>query len=113
MTRISQNFTVWSGDHKNVRFTVTDSNSASVDMTGASIIWTLSENARSGSLLQLSTDSGDGVTISGCTYIVSLSPTHTRDLSGTYYHESQARDSASDISTIAVGEAQIISDIAT
>lgn len=111
MTKINQDFSMWSGDHKNVRFTTTDSNSASVDLAGASIIWTLSENARSGSLLQLDTDGG--VTISGCTYTVSLSPTHTSGLAGTYYHESQARDSASDISTIAVGEAQITSDIAT
>jgi hypothetical protein len=110
MTKINQDFTVWSGDHKNVRFTTTDSNSASVDLAGASILWTLSENIRSGSILQLSTD--DGVTISGCTYTVSLSPTHTSGLAGTYYHESQARDSASDISTVATGKMQVEVDIA-
>jgi hypothetical protein len=111
MTKINQDFTVWSGDHKNVRFTVTDSDSASVDITNASILWTVSENKRSGSIMQLSTDSGCGVTVSGCTYTVGLSPTHTAKLAGMYYHESQARDTASDTSTLAVGKMTVEVDI--
>lgn len=111
-TKTGQDFTIWSGDNKNVTFTVTDSNSASVDLTGACVAWVLSNTPATASIVRLHSDSGCGITVSGCTFTVSLSPTHTSGLAGTYYHEAQVRDSASDISTVAVGTATIKFDVA-
>ena len=107
VAKTKQNFTMWSGDHKELTFTTTDSDSASVDLTGTSVIWQLSETPTSGSLVKRSTDSGCGISISGCTYTVSLCPTHTSGLVGIYYHESQVRDTGSNVSTVAVGWATI------
>lgn len=108
--KVEQNFRMHSANHKNVTFTVTDGDGASVDCTGACVTWWLSEEPESGSLIKRHTDSGCGISVSGCTFTVSLSPTHTSGLSGTYYHESKMRDSASQESTVAVGWAQIFTD---
>lgn len=103
---------MWSGDHKNLTYTVTDSNGASVILTSACAAWVLANDPASGSLVRLTTDSGSGITISGCTFTVSLSPAHTSGLAGTYYYEAQVRDTASNVSTVATGTAKINYDVA-
>jgi hypothetical protein len=113
MTTTGQNFEMWSGDHKNLIYTVTDASSASVSLTGASVLWVLSDQINGASLARLTTDSGSGVTVSGCTFTVSLSPVHTSGLAGVYYTEAQVRDSASNVSTVAVGTAKINRDVAS
>lgn len=112
MTKIKQDFTMWSGDHKDLTYTTTDGDSASVDLTGASVYWCLAPDAESGSLVRLTTDSGSGITLSGCTFTVSLSPAHTSGLAGTYYYEAQVRDSETNIGTVAVGNIKINYDVA-
>lgn len=112
MTKVQQNFEMWSGDNKDVIYTVTNGTGASKDLTGTSVVWVLSEDPSSGSLVKRSTDSGSGITIAGCTFTVSLSPTDTSSLAGLYYHESQVRDGTSDISTVAVGHVKINRDLA-
>lgn len=113
MTKLGQDFTAWSGDHKNLIFTVTNAaTGASADLTGASVIWVLAESPTGGSLVKLTNDSGSGITVSGCTFTVSLSPIHTSGLFGTYYHEAQVKDANSNISTVAVGAAKINYDVA-
>lgn len=113
MTRTAQDFEMWSGDHKNLIFTITGSDSASANLTGASAYWVLANDAKSASFARLTSDSGSGITISGCTLTVSLSPAHTASLQGIYYHEAQIRDSGSNVSTVAVGTATINQDVAT
>lgn len=108
-----QDFEMYSGDHRNVIFTVTNANSASIDLTGAYGVWALSNDAKTASILRLTSDSGCGMTLSGCTATVSLSPAHTAGLSGYYYHELQIKDSGSNISTVAVGTVTINQDVAT
>lgn len=112
MTRTAQDFTMWSGDHKNLTYTVTDSTGASVNLTGASVAWVLSPGPTSGSLVRLTTDSGSGIAVSGCTFTVSLSPAHTSSLAGQYYYEAQVRDTVANVSTVAVGTAMINFDVA-
>ena len=106
----TQNFEMWSGDHRDLVFTTLDSDSASVNLAGASVVWQLSAAPDSGSLVKRSTDSGCGISISGCTFTVSLSPTHTVGLAGLYYHEAWIRDAGSIQSTVAVGTATIRED---
>lgn len=102
-----QNFVMWAGTHKNVTFTVLDASSASKDLTSASVTFVISDESNTGSLLKLNTDSGSGVTVSGCTYTVSMSPAHTAGCSGTYHHESRVRDTATNQEVVAVGSIKI------
>ena len=101
---------MWSGDHLDIVVTVSDSTSASKDLTGGSVVWHLSETPTSASLIRRSTDSGCGVSLSGCTFTVSLSPVHTAALAGIYYHEAQVRDSGSNTATVMTGYAKIHKD---
>jgi hypothetical protein len=104
MTKLQQNFEMWSGDHKNLNFGVTGSDGAAFILTAAS--WVLSEAEDSCSLVKRV--SGDGVSISGSTVTVSLSPAHTSGLGGiSYYHVLKGGDSASNVSTVAVGTINI------
>lgn len=110
MTKKLQNFEMWSGNHRDLVFTTLDSDSASINLAGASVVWQLSLEPGSGSLIKRSTDSGCGISISGCTFTVSLSPVHTEDLMGNYYHEAWIRDIGEIESTVAVGTATIRED---
>ena len=92
---------------------MTDGTGASVNLSGASAVWVLATRSGGASLSRLTTDAGSGITVSGCTLTVSLSPFHTSGLAGIYYHEAQVRDSGSNISTVAVGTVDIKPDSAT
>ena len=100
---------MYSGDHKNLVITVLDGNGASVLLTNASVSWMLAETPAGASLVSRTSDSG--ITVSGCTFTVSLSPVHTASLGGVYYHEAQVRDSASQISTVTTGNVTIYKDV--
>ena len=113
MTRTNQDFEMWSGDHKNLQVTVYDGDGASIDLSGASVIWLMSEGVEGASLLKRSTDSGCGISVSGSTFTVSLSPTHTSGSAGTLYHEAQVRDGFGNISTVMTGHATIHVDAIT
>ena len=104
---------MWSGDHKNLQVTVYDGDGASIDLSGASVIWMVSEGVEGASLLKRSTDSGCGISVSGSTFTVSLSPAHTSGSAGTLYHEAQVRDGFGDISTVLTGHATIHADAIT
>lgn len=111
MTKLQQDFTIWSGDNKTLTCTVTDATTgASVNLTGASVAWVLANSPTSGSILRLSTD--DFVTVSGCTFSVALAASHTAGLSGQYYHEGQIRESTGNVSTVTVGTVTINQDVA-
>lgn len=113
MTKVQQDFEMWSGDHKTVIFTITGSDSASANLSGACGVWVLANDAKSASFARLTSDSGCGMTLSGCTATLSLSPVHTAGLAGFYYHELQIRDANTNISTVAVGTVTINQDVAT
>lgn len=102
MTEQKQDFEIWAGDHRNLHFGVTGSDSGSQDLSGTCIVWILEQYAGSGSLIRKATG-GNGVTISGSVYTVALSPIDTLELRGHYYHESQITDAASNVFTVAVG----------
>jgi len=107
MASTNQNFTIWADNHKDLLITVRNDNSVEVDLTSSSsIIWVLSGDDLSASLVRKATG-GDGVTISGCTFTVSLSPADTGNLAGTYYHEAQVTNASGDVSTVTTGMATI------
>jgi hypothetical protein len=108
-----QNFEMWSGDHRNLIYTVSDATSASVDLAGASVMWVMADDSLSGSILRLTNESGSGVSVSAASsqFTVSLSPAHTADLAGTYFYEAEIIDSNNNRVTVAVGTATINQDI--
>ena len=106
MTTLSQNIEMWAGDYKDLIVTITGSDGAGYDLTGASITWVLEEAPASGSLIKKQI-SGSGVVISTSTVTISLSPADTSGLAGMYYHEAEALDSASRVSTLFVGTLKI------
>lgn len=113
MTKTEQNWEMWSGDHKDLTYTVTDADSASVDLTSACVWWMLTDESKTASVLLRTADSGCGITISGCTFTVSLSPADTAGLAGAYYNESQVRTSGSVKGTVATGMGTINKDLIT
>ncbi len=113
MTKTSQNFTMWSGDHKNLTYIVKDTNSASVDLTGGCVVWCLSDTETGASLVRKTSDSASQVTISGCSFTTYLVPADTSGLAGTYWTEGQFRSSASVTGTVATGLARINGDMAS
>ncbi len=109
MTKVRQDFTIYSGDNSNLTYTITDSNGASVDNTGASISWLVYDLDTSASILLIST-AGSEVTIAGCTFTIAVEPTHTASMQGFYGSEVEMTDTAGNVSTIAVGIATIRKD---
>jgi len=107
MTKAAQDFEFWTGEDKTLTYIVTDTNGASVAMSGMAGQWVLQDEENSGSLIRLTTTSG--IAMSGCTAVVTLAGSHTSgcDLDGTYYTEISACNSASLVSVLAWGWATI------
>jgi len=108
MTKVTQDFEYWTGDDKTLIYTITGSDSGSVNMAGATCEWLLQDEYDSGSLLKLATG-GSGITISGCTVSVQLSASDTigQTWQGTYHTQLAASDAAGNVAVLAVGTARI------
>jgi len=108
MTKIAQDFEYWTGDDKTLIYTITGSDSGSVNMTGATCEWVLQDERNSGSLLLLKTG-GSGITVSGCTINVQLAASDTigQTWKGTYFTQLAASDSGGNAAVLAVGTAQV------
>ena len=104
MTKTQQNFNYWIGGEKTIRFTVSDDDGASIDLTGASVWWLMQDEPDSGSLILLKTG-GSGITISGCTadVLIAASLTEGCALSGTYPHQLTASGVGNTPDVLAVG----------
>ena len=108
MTKQNQDFLMWSGDDKVITVTVYDNDDDVVDVTGATITWRLSQNIESEALITKTV--GDGIAISGHTFILTLEPADTTSLSGRYYHEAEITDADGNVNTGMVGYATIKTD---
>lgn len=108
---MAQDFTMYSGDTKNLAFTVSDSAGSAVNLTGATATWTLSTSADSAATVTKTSGAGD-ITYSGDNTeiaTVALAGSDTASLSGVYYHELQITDASSNVSTTS-GTAIILAD---
>ena len=114
MTKVSQNFTAWSGDYLTPRFTITGSDSAGENVTGASIVWVLFDSPTGSSLVRKTTASTGDISISSSIVDINISGSNTSGLAGDYYHELQiTRLSDGKTQTAAVGWATINRDLIT
>lgn len=103
-----QNFDMVAGDTKKINITVTDTGSA-VDLTGASIKWALKRSVSASSTDVFKTTSS-GISITDAThgkFQITLNPSDTLALKGTYYHESEVTDASGNVSTVCSGNVVI------
>lgn len=104
MTKLDQSFDLWTGTDKTLNYSITDASGASQNMAGMTVWWLLQDEPGSASIMRLKT-SGSGITTSTSVVSVVLAASLTAgcNLSGTYYTELSASDSASNADVLAVG----------
>ena len=98
MSLDNQNVTIYQRTTPTLQFVVTDDAGAAKDLSGASLVWKLSDKALSATA-HISKDEGD-MTVSGAgNNVVSFAlGTSETDLdSGRYYHELRADDGTYDV----------------
>ena len=108
---IPQNFEMFSGDDKNIQFTITDEDNAASDITGASATWACSRRVKTSTLISKTV--GSGITIVsgvGGVLLVSLAQADTASLRGDYYHELEIVDAAGKKTTAAYGTMTVLTD---
>ena len=108
---VAADFTMYSGDSKNLQFTITDNDDTPVDLTGATSSWILAASADGSALVTKTSGAGEITYSGGSTNIatVAVDPADTASLAGRYYHELQITDTGGDVSTNA-GTAIILTD---
>lgn len=116
MTRINQDFEVYAGNTRTVRFTAWEPDPTSTDpeaerilnLTGHTLHWVakrvLSRDEDDDPAIEKSTPTGVVITdAAGGQCEVRLLPADTENLVGSYYHELESTDGAGTVSTISTG----------
>ncbi len=105
---LETNFDMVSGDSKDIIVSVLDELDQVVPITGASVVFILSNTEFSPALVTKSSGSGIAITDGpGGVLTVSLAPADTEDLIGTKYFEIELTSASLQVSTIAVGRINI------
>lgn len=111
---VPQNFELVSGDDKNLNFTTLDQNDVVVDLTGAIIVWALSQTASSKTPL-LRFTSPKHVTITDAVkgkFSVKILAWHSRRLrAGDYCHQARVQSSSGLRTTVAFGTVKVLDNI--
>ena len=109
MTKKAQNLEMVAGDHADIVIAVTASNGVIKNLTGATIKWTLYDDANGAFVLNKTT--GGGVTVTdgpGGVCTVALVPADTLAVApGIYYHECEVTVSGI-VSTVLIGHVTIL-----
>jgi len=107
MVATSQDFTMYAGETKYLRVTVTNDAGAAKNLTGAAIKW----NMRKLGETYIEKVYPTGISIEsavGGIFVVNILPGDTEDLgTGTYGHQAEITDSGSVISTVLSGTVTI------
>ncbi len=103
---IPQDFELYSGNHKTLHCTVLDEDGVAVALTGATIVWALSNHENSKSRL-ITYTSPTNVTIIAPllgTFDVSIQGPATEGFkAGDYYHEARVTSAGASVTTIIFG----------
>jgi hypothetical protein len=114
MVMDAQNFSMYSGDDDEIAVSVVDDEGVAIDLTGATITWSLADSRGGTVLVTKTSDTSAELSITsaaGGTFTIHLLATDTDDLAGVYYHEAQVEDSQGHKTTVLTGYAEIIEDI--
>jgi hypothetical protein len=112
MASVAQDFTMHSGDTKDITVAVVDGDGNDVALAGCSITWSMARKLGEAAAVTKTTAAGD-IAIAGNDFSFTLDAADTADLSGTYYHEAQVTDAGGDIATVTVGTIVIDDDLIT
>lgn len=107
MATSNQNFTMYAGENKHIRVTVTNDVGSAKNLTSASIKWALRKLGED----YINKSTVSGITIEnavGGIFVVNLLPSDTLDLgSGTYTHEAEVTDNSSETAVVLSGTVTI------
>lgn len=115
MTASRQNFDVRTGEHKVLRFTVTNADGTAKDITGASIYWAATAPNGTTALIEKSSDnSGETDLTDAATgiFLVNLVPADTSSMDGGRYKHSAQVTLSSVETVVATGWMTVIYDYA-
>lgn len=111
---IPQDFELVSGNDKNLNFTLLDQDDAVVDITGATIAWSLSRSNKNKTPLVDLLSPAD-ITITNATggkFQVKIKDTDTEGFKGgEYYHEARITSAAGLKTTVAIGTVSLLDNI--
>jgi len=115
---IPQNFEIVSGNDKQLNVTVLDENGAPVDITGATIVWSVAINEKSKTRVFFYT-TPTNITITFATggkFRIDIQDTDTEPLSiglitTDYYHETRLTSSAGVKSTVMIGTMTVLGNV--
>lgn len=106
-------FTMYAGDTKALVVTVKDETGTVVDLTDATIVWSLAKSPRSTVLV--SKQAGAGIVIetpaSAGILTITMDAEDTADLEGRHYHEVEITDQQDRVSTVFTGHINIRPDL--
>lgn len=111
MTKTAQNFTMYRNDSKTIKIAVVDKNEDPKNLSGASALWILKNDAQRAQVTKRS--GGNGITfvdINGTSdgIQIALASTDTSGLNdGIYYHQADVTDSEGNRATVATGKITI------
>ncbi|GKU79876.1 hypothetical protein [Paenibacillus sp. L3-i20] len=107
MAKVSQNFTMFAGETKNLIVTVTEEGKG-LNLTGSSIRWSLRKSPFDSTEILIKEIPLDIELVDGGEpndFMIQLEPEDTMDLNGNYYHESTMIDSSGNKSVLLTGRA--------
>jgi hypothetical protein len=115
MTARNQNFEMFCGDTREIVVTVRDASGSAIDLTGATVLWTLSRSDRCDAEVSKSSPS-EGIVLTSAAsgqFTITLDADDTEDLDpGDYYHEAEVTDSSGRVSTVLTGRARLLASVA-
>jgi len=108
MTEQSQDFEMWAGEYKELTIAILKPDGTAEDLTGpATVVWVVKKRPDKSLPALVSKESGAGAEVlapptAGLVKII-LGEADTKALAGTYYHETEGRDTAGRPFTPTVG----------
>lgn len=107
MTRQSQDFEIWAGEYKEITIAILKPDDTPEDLTGATVEWVVKKRPDASLPALVSKTAAAGIVIlappTDGLVKVTLDEADTKALAGTYYHETEGRDSANRPFTPTIG----------
>ena len=109
MTIKNQNFSMYAGETKEIKATITKEDGTSLDLTGAKLVWSLRKGELSSVNILTKTTAGGSITTAGNVATIKLSSVDTKELVGAdFFHELWAEDQTGNDSALFMGKAKIL-----